>query len=296
MSCKNTYCIHSIVSEYTGRKEEFLNVSEWEEQMHWKQTSCVTGTCRRHRVEDQIEGKLYNLWWQRFQTNVCPLPHIEAWYFRKVPSRAFPWKSLWRFDAIPKRLYNTWKLLANSREWNTAGQQVRQVNRRWWERVGKETYVIKDGWNVVRGTPSSILRSNFFVIKPKWRISRLYSEILPCFNPCLLITASVLAKANVQAVHSVPNGFQIFLCLWAMVLFFLVIFKCFSIMATRNEFARELIIEPDLSITDICWTNMSKTRFLSLQACQVYHQMHPEYQSTKQESTQNKRRSKELSE
>ena len=83
-------------------------------------------------------------------------------------------------------------------------------------------------------------------------ISCLYSEILPCINPCLLITASVLAKAKVQVVHSVLNGFQIFLCLWAMVLFFLVIFKCFSTMATRNEFARALIIEPDLSIIDIC--------------------------------------------
>lgn len=41
-------------------------------------------------------------------------------------------------------------------------------------------------------------------------ISCLYSEILPCINPCLLITASVLAKAKVQVVHSVLNGFQIF--------------------------------------------------------------------------------------
>lgn len=51
-------------------------------------------------------------------------------------------------------------------------------------------------------------------------ISYLYSEILPCINPCLLITASVLAKAKVQVVHSVLNGFQIFLSLGYGFIFF----------------------------------------------------------------------------
>lgn len=82
-------------------------------------------------------------------------------------------------------------------------------------------------------------------------ISRLYSEILPCINPCLLITASVLAEAKVQVVHSVLNESRFFCVFGLWFYFFLVIFKCFSTMATRNELARALIIEPDLSITDI---------------------------------------------